>query len=201
MKTQALDLVNHSAVRSNYMAAKKSKTSQSTSSTAPRVFVSYTHESKENKAWVLKLATDLRKYGVDVILTFGSARTAANLPFSWNMAFATPSVYSWSGTPTYQRKANAATGGVRYECLVVTAEMATNIKTEKFICVLRQGDQDFAIPVFARSRLFIDFRNDADYEERLLELLRDIHLAPLIPSLQWELVRFKNRQVNPNERC
>src|SRR5205814_4570215 len=63
-----LDLASHSAVKSNYMAAKKSKTSQSTISTAPRVFVSYTHESKENKAWVLKLATDLRKYGVDAIL-------------------------------------------------------------------------------------------------------------------------------------
>jgi hypothetical protein len=182
MKTQALDLANHSAVRSNYMAAKKSKTSQSTSSTAPRVFVSYTHESKENKAWVLKLATDLRKYGVDAILDVWECKYGSELTLFMEHGIRDAERVLLVCTPTYQRKANAATGGVGYERLVVTAEMATNIKTEKFICVLRQGDQDSAIPVFARSRLFIDFRNDADYEERLLELLRDIHLAPLNPK-------------------
>ena len=85
-------------------------------------------------------------------------------------------------TPTYQKKANAGTGGVGYERVVVTAEIAKNIQTKKFICVLRSGDENTSIPSFAMSRLFIDFRKDADYEERLFELLRDVHLAPRFPK-------------------
>ena len=34
----------------------------------PVVFVSYSHDSEAHKAWVLKLATDLRSNGVDAIL-------------------------------------------------------------------------------------------------------------------------------------
>ena len=34
----------------------------------PKVFISYSHDSESHKAWVLKLATDLRDHGVDAIL-------------------------------------------------------------------------------------------------------------------------------------
>ncbi len=32
----------------------------------PKEFISYSHDSAEHKAWVLKLASDLRGMGVDV---------------------------------------------------------------------------------------------------------------------------------------
>jgi histidyl-tRNA synthetase len=35
---------------------------------APSVFISYSHDSAEHKAWVLKLATDLRAAGIDASL-------------------------------------------------------------------------------------------------------------------------------------
>lgn len=34
----------------------------------PRVFISYSHDSKSHKDWVLNLSTRLRKNGVDVVL-------------------------------------------------------------------------------------------------------------------------------------
>ena len=34
----------------------------------PKVFLSYSHDSPTHKQWVRKLATDLRKNGVDDIL-------------------------------------------------------------------------------------------------------------------------------------
>ena len=37
-------------------------------SSAPKVFVSYSHDSQDHKDWVLKLATRLVANGVDVIL-------------------------------------------------------------------------------------------------------------------------------------
>ena len=35
---------------------------------APKVFISYSHESADHKNWVLRLASDLRRQGVDSIL-------------------------------------------------------------------------------------------------------------------------------------
>jgi hypothetical protein len=35
---------------------------------APKVFISYSHDSKEHKVWVTTLAADLRSNGVDVVL-------------------------------------------------------------------------------------------------------------------------------------
>ena len=34
----------------------------------PTVFISYSHDNDAHKAWVLKLATDLRSHGVNAIL-------------------------------------------------------------------------------------------------------------------------------------
>jgi len=36
----------------------------------PKVFVSYSHDSAEHIAWVVKFATDLRAKGIDVVLVF-----------------------------------------------------------------------------------------------------------------------------------
>lgn len=34
----------------------------------PKVFVSYSHDNDAHKDWIMKLATDLRHHGVDIIL-------------------------------------------------------------------------------------------------------------------------------------
>ena len=35
---------------------------------APRAFISYSHDSPEHKSWVIKLGSDLRAIGVDIVL-------------------------------------------------------------------------------------------------------------------------------------
>jgi hypothetical protein len=149
---------------------------------SPRVFISYTHENVSHKAWVLKLATDLRKYGVDAILDRWECKYGSELTLFMEKGIRDSERVLLVCTPSYQKKANSGTGGVGYERSVVTAEIAKNIQTEKFICVLRSGDDKSSIPSFAMSRLFIDFRKDNEYEDHLLELLRDIHIAPLNPK-------------------
>ena len=46
-----------------------------------KVFISYSWDSEEHKNWVLKLATDLRSHGVDVIFDQWDARLGKDLPF------------------------------------------------------------------------------------------------------------------------
>ena len=50
----------------------------------PKLFISYSWDCEENKNhmnWVLKLATDLRKHGVDVFLDQWDARFGNDLAF------------------------------------------------------------------------------------------------------------------------
>lgn len=47
---------------------------------APKVFVSYSHDSPEHKAWVLTLAEDLRKLGIDAILDQWDLAAGQDIP-------------------------------------------------------------------------------------------------------------------------
>jgi len=134
---------------------KKNSDSTSIEKPAPRVFLSYTHEDSLHKEWLLKLATDLRTYGVDAILDRWECKYGSDIHLFMEQGIRESERVLLVCTPAYQKKEDTGAGGVGYERLVVTAEMAKNIQTEKFICVLRRGDENSAIPTFARSRLFI----------------------------------------------
>jgi hypothetical protein len=130
----------------------------------------------------LKLATDLRKYGVDAVLDQWECKYGTDLHLFMEKGIRNSDRVLLVCTPAYQKKANVGKGGVGYERLVITSQIAKNIRTEKFICVLRGGSDKTAIPTFALNRVFTDFRDDTDYDERLLELLRDVHTAPAAPK-------------------
>ena len=155
--------------------------SSSSRRTPPRVFVSYAHESPAHNRWVKTLVKDLRGRGVDAL--FDEWR----VPLGGDFTVFMDSIRSCDRvllicTPTYARKADEGAGGVGYERQIITAELARTITTTTFVCVLRAGDADEAIPTFARARRYIDFREDKGYEPRLEELLRDLHGVPLEPE-------------------
>ena len=161
----------------------KSKPSLPKSKTkAPRVFISYTHENSKHKDWVRCLAYDLRKNGIDAILDQWECKYGSDLPAFMEKGIRTSDRVLLVCTTTYKRKVTQGKGGVGYERLVVTGELAANILTEKFICVLRQGSDSKSIPTFAKTRLFIDFRRNEEYKARLDDLLRDIHTSPNHPK-------------------
>lgn len=148
---------------------------------ASRVFVSYAHESPEHKNWVQTLATDLRRNGVDALLDIWKVRIGGDFTLFMEEIRTCDRVLLIC-TPAYARKANEGEGGVGYERSVITGELAKTIATAKFICVLRDGAPDESVPTFARSRRYIDFRNDEEYEVRVDELVRDLHNAPVDPE-------------------
>ena len=145
----------------------------------PRVFVSYTHENPEHKRWVSQLAYDLRSNGVDTVLDQWDLQLGDDVTLFMEHGIRDADRVLLVCTPTYARKANEGQGGVGYERLVVTGELAARIDTNKFICVLRAGTKEESIPAFAQTRLFVDFTSDATYKVSLEDLLRDIHNAPL----------------------
>lgn len=160
----------------------KKNTNEHARKRAPRVFISYTHESAQHRQWVLKLATDLRRNGVDAVIDYWECNYGTELNLFMEKGIRNSDRVLLVCTPSYRKKANAGRGGVGYERLVVTSEIAKDIQTDKFICALRAGTEQSSIPSFASSRLFIDFRKDGDYDDNLEELLRDIHLTPMSPK-------------------
>lgn len=148
----------------------------------PRVFISYTHENPSHKEWVRKLAHDLRSNGVDAILDQWECKLGSELTLFMEKGIERADRVLLVCTPIYKKKANLGKGGVGYERLVVTSEIAKNIETRKFISVLRLGTLSSSVPTFSKTRLYIDFREDSNYQINLEELLRDIHLKPASPK-------------------
>jgi hypothetical protein len=82
-------------------------------------------------------------------------------------------------TETFANKANDRKGGVGYEQAVFVGELLMNRELgSRFLPILRSGDPSKALPLYLRSRLFVDCRDDSAYEQALEQLLRRIFGAP-----------------------
>ncbi len=147
---------------------------------APTVFVSYSHESADHKNWVLRLASDLRKQGVDAILDVWDLKPGDDVArFMEHLASVDLVVIVCS--EDYARKSAAGKGGVGYETMLVTAEILEDRGVVKFIPILRSNPSKM-LPPFLRSRMWIDFEQDAGYSRKLEELTRVLHEAPANPK-------------------
>lgn len=142
---------------------------------APKVFVSYSHDSESHKDWVLTLSTRLVKNGVDVVLDQWDLTLGSDLPrFMETGLTEAKRVLAICSLP-YIEKANAGRGGVGYEKMILTGELMKDVSQDKIIPVIRANSSDPLVPTFLNSRVFVDFRDDSVYEAQYAELLRDLH--------------------------
>lgn len=143
----------------------------------PRVFISYSHDTSDHKKWVLKLATDLRANGVDADIDQWQ-QIGSDLAAFMHKGISGSDRVLMVCTDQYVQKAENGAGGVGYEKMIVTGEMVKSIDTIKFVPICRNSSRDHRIPNFLGARLYIDFGEDADYSDKLQELLREIHGQP-----------------------
>ena len=104
----------------------------------PRVFVSYSHDSAEHKCWVLDFATTLRNRGVDAILDQWDLRPGDDLGHFMETNLASCDFAVMVCTRNYVQKANAGTGGVGYEKMIMSAASLTSISDNRVIPIIRQ---------------------------------------------------------------
>jgi hypothetical protein len=147
---------------------------------APRAFISYSHDSPAHRAWVLKLASDLRAVGVDIVLDQWDLVPGQDVSLFMQKGIAESDRVVLICSASYVSKSEMGVGGVGFERLIVTAEVVQSIDTTKFIPILRGSTPDKKLPIFLGPRLYIDFENDGDYETKLIELARTIHDAPAV---------------------
>ena len=144
----------------------------------PKVFISYSWDDKEHEEWVLKLASDLRsKYGIDATLDKWEIGFGKLLPNFMEHAITDSERVICVMTPNYKKKTVELQGGVGVEYAIMSAEIQKDIKTGKFIPLLRNGGVE-EVPTFLAGRDYIDMRDDNKYDEVIEELARDIFGQP-----------------------
>lgn len=148
---------------------------------SPKVFVSYSHDSKEHKDWVRNLCAKLRKNCVDVTLD------------QWDLRLGMDRTVFMEGlrnsdrvlivcTDNYIKKANNRERGVGYEGIIITSELAQDLKTDKFIPIIREGSDENNTPIFLGTRIYSDFRDDNQFDVEFNNLVHEIFDTPINPK-------------------
>lgn len=153
----------------------------------PVVFISYSWDNKEHEEWVVKLATKLQtEYGIIVILDKWELKLGKLLPNFMENAISNSQRVICIMTPNYKKKTEKLEGGVGVEYSIISAEIQKNVKTEKFIPLLREGTNK-DIPSFLSGRDYIDMHSGVNIDEAIKDLARDI----------WNVPKYKKPELGP----
>jgi len=144
----------------------------------PKVFVSYSHDSQKHKKWVLDFATRLRYSGIDAILDQWELKPGDDLPHFMETNLENSDYVLMVCTSRYVKKANSGMGGVGYEKMIITSSLMRKIDSNKIIPIIRQNST-IDLPIFLKTKLFINFSREEDFEFNFDELLRTLHSSQL----------------------
>ncbi len=145
----------------------------------PTCFISYSWDSTEHKAWVRIFAERLQQNSVFTYIDQWDISLGSDVTKYMEQVIRKSDFVLLICTPNFANKANTGKGGVGYEKSIVTGEIFCNASPEtKFIPVLREGSHISSLPSYLKSRNFIDFTNNEEFESKLIELLRHIYKKP-----------------------
>jgi hypothetical protein len=151
----------------------------------PETFISYAWGVPEQERWVEKrLATDLRKAGIEVILDrWHNAQIGASVTrFVGRIEKSDRIVVI--GTPAYRRKFENKDTTAGY---VVAAEVdlinrrmiGTEEQKESVLPLLVEGTEAASLPPLLQGRVYADFRDERAYFATAFELIRSLYRLPV----------------------
>lgn len=149
----------------------------------PKAFISYSWSSTEHVDWVLELAKRLRANGVDAVLDRWHLKPGQDKFHFMESMVVDPTVTKVLVIcdQLYAAKADERRGGVGTESTIISQEVYNKVEQRKFIPVIAEKDNDGApfLPVFLRSRIYIDLSSPQTFEEKFEDLLREIFDHPM----------------------
>jgi len=123
----------------------------------PKLFISYSWTNSDHEAWVLRLATDLRESGVDVVLDKWDLREGHDAHAFMEKMVTDPEIRKviLICDKVYAEKADGRAGGVGAEAQIISPEIYSRQDQEKFVAVLKERDENGKpyLPVYYRSRI------------------------------------------------
>lgn len=150
---------------------------------APACFVSYAWGDPEHERWVEKLASDLLKAGINVILDrWENARIGYSVPRFVERVENSDYVIV-IGTPRYRRKYDNAEP---MRGFVVAAEgdligkrmIGSEARKQTVLPLLVEGDEETAFPPILHGRVYGDFRMPMVYFSTALDLILSLYDVP-----------------------
>lgn len=153
----------------------------------PKVFISYSWDTKEHKAWVKALGERLRGDGVDVTLDHWHLVPGDQVPAFMESSVREANYVLIVCTPRYENRSDTRKGGVGYEGDVITGEVMTSGNQRKFIPLLRIGAWSEAAPSWLSGKYHLDFSGNPYSEDSYQDLLTTIlgtrpTPPPVVPS-------------------
>ena len=150
-----------------------------------KVFISYSYDTPEHKQWVSEFAAQLRRNGVDVMLDQWGPNLGENFTQFMESGITNSDRVLVICTDSYVRKANAGEVGVGYEPMIVTNKLVEDLGINKFIPIIRQTEWEDKTPEFLEDRVYVDFTDDSQFDEKFDELL---HERLQVPAVEKPLV-------------
>lgn len=147
----------------------------------PKVFFSYSWDNEKHMRWVLKLASDLIKNGIIVLIDEWDLDNYNNdLHLFMETGIRESDKVVMVCTPNYANKANNRQGGVGVENTIITGEFYDKKKANKFISIIRESEGHLtnSLPSYLKTKFALDFTNDDEYQSRQEELIRKILNVP-----------------------
>ena len=151
-----------------------------------KVFISYSWGNSEHQEWIINLATRLMNDTVDVVLDRWSLKDGHDIYSFMEEMVKSEEIFRVLiiSNKKYAEKADIRIGGVGTETQIITPNIYSKEKQEKFIPVVLERDEngDPFLPIYLKSRKYIDFSRIESYEDSYEELLRNVLEAPSIPK-------------------
>ena len=123
---------------------------------------------------MLKLATNLRKHGLDVILDQWDARLGNDLSFFMEQGLTDSHLVLCICSDKYIEKANGGIGGAGYEKRIIASEMMNNSDKRYIIPIVKGNSGTEKVPTFLSGLRYVDFDN-GNYFDCYQELLERIY--------------------------
>lgn len=138
------------------------------------VFISYSYDDHNHEQWVKHFADTLKAHGVKTIfdkdLPYG-----ADIPTFMVNGIQKSDVVLIIGTPNYLKKVQQSeTTGAKFEDVVITNNLMSDIETTKFIPILRLGTYKTSFAPLLEHRKGIDFSDDNEFDTKMSELLNNV---------------------------
>ena len=143
----------------------------------PVVFISYSWDSDSHKEWVAKLANDLTKFGIYVLLD-QYLEDGTMLPAFMDLGIERADKVIIVGTEYYKQKSCYPDTGAAFEGCIIRNQIFQNLGTKKFITCLRSGNFTNSFPLILGGCKGHDFRNEDNYVVELDNLCREIWHKP-----------------------
>lgn len=148
----------------------------------PKVFISYCRQPEENLIRTQQLAERLTRDGVYVVIDLWDLKDGQDKNSYMEKMVTDPTVDKvlLICNKQYVEKADKRKGGVGIESTIISNELYESVDQVKFIPVIFETNEQGKayVPVFAKSRIYIDLSSDDKYEEGYDQLLRDIYDKP-----------------------